>query len=69
MTMRSHGSVFQENGGLTRATHGAENSASDSILSRGMSEDVARSCHREFRGREPSVKYFIERIAVSRIAK
>jgi peptidyl-dipeptidase Dcp len=47
---------FQEHGGLTRANG---QKFRDSILSRGMSEDVAQ-LYREFRGREPSVKYLIE---------
>jgi peptidyl-dipeptidase Dcp len=47
---------FQEHGGLTRANG---QKFRDAILSRGMSEDVAQ-LYREFRGREPSVKYLIE---------
>jgi peptidyl-dipeptidase Dcp len=47
---------FQENGGLTRANGQKFRNA---ILSRGGTEDVAQ-LYREFRGREPSVKYLIE---------
>jgi peptidyl-dipeptidase Dcp len=47
---------FQEHGGLTRANG---QKFRDMILSRGGTEDVAQ-LYREFRGREPSVKYLIE---------
>jgi len=47
---------FQEHGGLTRANG---QRFRDAILSRGMTEDVAQ-LYREFRGREPSVKYLIQ---------
>jgi peptidyl-dipeptidase Dcp len=47
---------FQEHGGLTRANG---QKFRDAILSRGGTEDVAQ-LYREFRGREPSVKYLIE---------
>ncbi len=47
---------FQENGGLTRANG---QKFRDAILSRGGTEDVAQ-LYREFRGREPSVKYLIQ---------
>jgi peptidyl-dipeptidase Dcp len=47
---------FQEHGGLTRANG---QRFRDAILSRGGTEDVAQ-LYREFRGREPSVKYLIE---------
>ena len=47
---------FQENGGLTRANG---QKFREMILSRGGSEDVAQ-LYREFRGREPDVKYLIQ---------